>query len=296
MIKNLSTYSKGTIAGVAATILWATTAAFIVAAEGVHPFLYSSVGMTVGFLLYCLRWLYLKQNPLPALRKVPWWYLAGGVLGIGIHGVAWVAAMRQAPPLEALLFIYQWPMLVVVFTAIALRQRLQFFHYLAILFGLVGIFILLIGRGLDLGQFTFRAGHGWGIVSAVSWGLYSALSAKHPNVTPYSLGFIFLGIGIVNFLIWALYLGAPLPSLQSFLICGAGAMLSMSGYILWDYGIKNGDARTIAFTSFLIPILSSLLLVLTGQAQFSIYSLLAFIVVIAGIAIARFGKKLKLKI
>jgi drug/metabolite transporter (DMT)-like permease len=294
MIKNLSTYSKGTIAGVAATILWATTAAFIVAAEGVHPFLYSSLSMLTGFLIYCSRWLYLKQNPLPALRQVPWWYLAGGVLGIGIHGVAWVAAMRQAPPLEALLFIYQWPMLVVVFTAIAMKQQLQFFHYLAIALGVTGIFILLIGRGLDLGAFSFRSGHGWGMISALSWSLYSALSARHPNVTPHSLGFVFLGIGMVNLLAWIVFVGAPLPSLHSLLICGIGSVLSMSGYILWDYGIKNGDARSIAFTSFLIPILSSLLLVLTGQAEFSIYSLLAFVVVMTGMGIARFGKKIKI--
>lgn len=215
--------NKGTLSGLAAVLLWASAAAFIAAAKGVHPFLYYGTEMVIGVLIFAAYWLKRGHDPRPEWKKVPYWYIALGIVGIGLQGVCWVAAIQHAPPLEAILFIYQWPMLVVLFTAIALKNPLKPHHFVALLGGFLGVLVVLIGRGL-----------------------------------------ILLAGGCFNLLIWAIGFGAPLPPVNGFIICLMG------------------------FASFSIPVLSALLLAITGQDRFSWYTILGLGIVMAALAIAKF--------
>jgi drug/metabolite transporter (DMT)-like permease len=283
------TLLKGTAAGITTVFLWSSAASFITAAHGVQPFLYYGTEMLIGFLIFALRWTWAKRDPRPALRRVPPWYVLAGIFGIGFQGVAWVAAIQHAPPLEALLFIYQWPLLVVVFTALALKKPLQRHHFFALALGACGIVTVLVGRGMDLGQFSLTVGHVYGLVAALAWSLFSALCARNPQVGPDGLALALLAGGIVNLLIWIFGFGMPMPPLHGFLVCLTASVVIMPGYMFWDYGVKTGDSRLIGFASFLIPVLSSIMLILTGQARFNFYILLALLIVMTGLGVARFG-------
>lgn len=282
--------SKGTLSGITATLLWASAAAFIAAAHGVHPFLYYGTEMTIGFLIFVAYWIRSGHDPRAEWKKVPCWYIAAGVIGIGFQGACWVAAIQHAPPLEALLFIYQWPILVVLFTAAALKNPLKRHHFIALIGGSLGILTVLIGRGLDLGNFSLTSGHIYGLLAALTWSTFSAISARHPDIPHSALGLILIIGGIINLIIWGAGFGAPMAPMNGFIICLVASFVIMPGYILWDYGMKNGNQRTLGFASFLIPVLSSLLLVFTSQVQFNWYTFLGLAIVMAALAIARFSK------
>lgn len=284
---------KGTAAGIMAVLLWSSAASFIAAAKGVTPFLYYATEMLIGFFIFSLRWMWARYDPRPEFRKVPWWYLLVGIMGVAFQGVAWVAAIQYAPPMEALLFIYQWPMLVVVFTALILKQPLKKYHYVALGFGVAGILTVLVGRGLDLGKFSLSIGDVYGLIAALTWSIFSAVSARNPQVGPNSLGLILLTGGMVNTLIWIFGLGMPIPPLHGYLVCVVASFVIMPGYMFWDYGVKNGDTRFIGFASFLIPVFSSIMLIIAGQAAFNSYILLALLIVMTGLGIARFGGQSK---
>lgn len=280
--------NKGTLSGLAAVLLWASAAAFIAAAKGVHPFLYYGTEMVIGVLIFAAYWLKRGHDPRPEWKKVPYWYIALGIIGIGLQGVCWVAAIQHAPPLEAILFIYQWPMLVVLFTAIALKNPLKPHYFVALLGGFLGVLVVLIGRGLDLGSFSLTSGHIFGLLAALTWSIFSAVSARHPHIPSSALGLILLAGGCFNLLIWAIGFGAPLPPVNGFIICLIASLVIMPGYILWDYGMKKGNQRLMGFASFSIPVLSALLLAITGQDRFSWYTILGLGIVMAALAIAKF--------
>jgi len=145
--------SWGTAGGIAAAFIWSMTAPIVASAVGVDPFLYVGLGDGVGALVFIVMWILRRQNPLPELKTVPIWLYALGVIGIGGHNLTWVAALQQAPPLEATLIIYTWPLLVVVLTTISLGQRFRWFHAVAGALGLAGIVTLLLGKGLSVGGF-----------------------------------------------------------------------------------------------------------------------------------------------
>jgi len=277
------------LAGVTAVLLWASAASWITAAKGVPPFLYYGIETLIGFFIMAGKWRYLRLNPLPEFRATPLWYYLIGIMGIGLQGAAWVAAIQTAPPLEAILFIYQWPMLVIVFTTLATGGRLGLHHGLAIVLGLSGLVTLLVGRGLDFGSFHLLPGHFWGLVAALTWSLFSAAAARRKDIGPNVVGAIMLLSSVVNLSIW-LAMGAELPPLQGLIICVIASFVIMPGYILWDYGMKLGNTRIIGICSFMIPVLSTIILVLLGQAAFTLYLLPALLLVMAGIAAARYGE------
>lgn len=279
----------GTLGGLVSVLIWSLTAPVMALAVGVHPFLYVALGDGVGALAFVVLWILRRENPLPELRVVTLWFYGLGLIGIGLHNITWVAAVQNAPPLEATLIIYTWPLLVIVLTTISLKQKLRWYHLVAGIFGLAGIAVLLAGRGLTLGQVALMPGHGWAVVCSLSWSIFSAVSARYSYLSSKFLGVVFLMSSLSNGLIWLL-LGAPPAPAFSLTIVGVASLGFALSYAAWDFGMKHGNAQMIGVLSFLTPVLSAVCLVALGQAEPTISLFIAMGLVLFGIGTARFGQ------
>lgn len=282
--------TRGTVAGMTAILLWSTTAAIVVSAPGVDPFLYIGIGHLIGFGLFLLKWLWQRHNPWPELRRVPLWYLVAGLAGIAIHELTWVAALQQAPPMEATLIIYLWPLLVVVFTTLALRRKLSWAHGVGCACGLAGLIVMFMGRGLDFARFSLQSGHWLAMLCALSWALYSALSARQKQFGTNILGAIFFISGCLNLLYWHGVLNAPPAPVHSLLVVVVSAVPLYGAYMLWDYAMKYGDSQLVGMTSFLTPVLSALCLVTIGTVGLTPQLVGALTLVMLGIGCAKYGQ------
>ena len=212
-------------------------------------------------------------------------------MGISVHNLTWVAALQQAPPLEATLLIYTWPLLVIIFTTIALRQRFHLYHLLAGVIGLTGVAVLLLGRGLALPGLQLLPGHAWALASALSWSVFSAVSARFPARSNSFLGIVFLLSALINGAIWFLYRGAPAAPMHSLWIAGPAALFFALAYGMWDFGMKHGNAQLVGVISFLTPVLSASYLVLLGRAAPTPHLALSLLLIVAAIGIARHGDR-----
>ena len=286
--------SWGTAGGIAAVFIWSLTAPIVASAVGVDPFLYVGLGDGVGALVFVAMWMVRRHNPLPELKTVPAWLYLLGVLGIGGHNLTWVAALQQAPPLEATLIIYTWPLLVVILTTISLGQRFRWFHAVAGVLGLAGIVALLLGKGLAVGTFQLMPGHFWAVISAVTWAVFSAMAARYPASSSNFLGVIFLASALINGSIWLFFLGAPPAPISSLLLVATASIFFALAYAMWDFGMKQGNAQLIGVISFLTPVLTAIYLVLLGKAELTLYLVAALLLVVAGIGVAKYGAKLNM--
>jgi drug/metabolite transporter (DMT)-like permease len=282
---------RATIGGMLAVFFWSFAAPTIAVAEGVSPFLFVSIEHTIALLVFSLRWAWQRHNPLPELRRVPLWFYGAAVIGITGHQLAWVAAMQQAPPLEATLIIYTWPLLIVIFTAISLKQKLRGAHIAGGFLGLLGMAALMMGRGMDLYGFHLMPGHVYAVFCALSWSIFAALAARQKSIRSSYLTVIF-ALGVVfNSAIWYFCLGAPMPPTSSLLIVAGTSVFISLGYPLYDFAIKKGNTRIVAIFSFFTPVLATFYLVMLGKASMTIYLLVALLLVVAGIAVAKYGDK-----
>ena len=278
----------GTLSGLTAVLFWSMTAPVVALAGPIDPFLFVGLEHLIGLGLFVAKWSLARENPIPELRQVPVWFLLAGLAGLPLHELTWVAALQQAPPLEATLIIYLWPLLVVVFTTVALGERLRWHHLAGGVLGLGGIAVMLMGRGLSFEGFVLLPGHFLAIVCALSWSLFAALSARQDHLSANPLAVIFAVSAAFNLGLW-MARGAATPPIGSIeIVCGGGLFI-MSAYIFWDYGMKHGNAPLIGVVSFLTPVLAAFHLVLLGQARLTEHLLAALILVLAGIGMARYG-------
>jgi drug/metabolite transporter (DMT)-like permease len=238
-----------------AIFLWATLASLGVSLQHVPPFLLTGLALVIGSV---------PAWPLVRQWKVPASTLALGVYGLfGFHFLLFIA-LRYAPPVEANLVNYLWPLLIVVLAPLVLPgMRLRPAHVVATLAGFTGAAIAILGRG------GTGAGWSWGYLpalgSAFIWATYSLLTRRVRPFPTAAVGLFGLVSGALSLLChWALEAPAQLQARDWMLIVAMGLGPLGAAFFLWDKALKQGDARHIGILSYLTPLASTLLLLLVS--------------------------------
>lgn len=248
-------YALGAIA------LWASLAALGVSLRHVPPFLLTGVALLVGSLLALLF----------VLKDRRQWRIPAGTLLLGVYGLfgfhfLLFIALRYAPPVEANLVNYLWPLFMVVLAPLFLRGvTLRAVHVAAALLGFAGAAIAILGAG------TNAAGGGWSwgylpaLGSAFIWASYSLLTQRVAPFPTAAIGLFGLVSGVFSLLChWALEPAVALSGRDAVLIALMGLGPLGAAFFLWDKALKLGDARQIGILSYLTPLGSTALLMLVS--------------------------------
>lgn len=245
-------YALGAIA------LWASLASLGVALKHVPPFLLTGLALVIGSL---------PAWPLVRQWRVPPRTLALGIYGLFCYHFLLFIALRVAPPVEANLVNYLWPLLIVVLAPWLLPDlRLRPAHVLAALAGFAGAAIAILGGGGARGAWS------WGYLpalgSAFIWATYSLATRRVPSFPTAAIGLFGLVSGLLSLACHALLEPAvALSSRDWMLVAVMGLGPLGAAFFLWDKALKGGDARHIGILSYLTPLASTSLLVLvTGRA------------------------------
>lgn len=251
-------YALGAIA------LWVLLASLGVSLRHLPPFLLTGLALLAGSLL-----------ALPFVAKdrrawaIPPATLALGVYGLfGYHFLLFIA-LRHAPPVEANLVNYLWPLFMVVLAPLFLRGvKLRAAHVLAALLGFAGAAVAILGAR------TGSAGGGWAwgylpaLGSAFIWASYSLLTQRVPAFPTAAIGLFGLVSGLLSLLChWALEPSVAVSGRDWALIAVMGLGPLGASFFLWDKALKLGDARQIGILSYVTPLGSTALLMLvSGRA------------------------------
>ncbi|HXD39039.1 MAG TPA: DMT family transporter [Ramlibacter sp.] len=263
-------YALGAIA------LWATLASLGVSLQHVPPFLLTGLALVIGSV---------PSWPLARQWKVPPTTLALGIYGLfGFHFLLFIA-LRTAPPVEANLVNYLWPLLIVVLAPLLLAgMRLRPAHLIAALAGFAGAAIAILGRSGGGG-----GGWSWGYLpalgSAFIWASYSLLTRRVRPFPTAAIGLFGLVSGLLSLLChWALEAPALLQPGDWALVTAMGLGPLGAAFFLWDRALKLGDARHIGILSYLTPLASTMLLILVSGRPLS-WSIALAAVLIIGAAV-----------
>jgi drug/metabolite transporter (DMT)-like permease len=254
-----------------AITLWSSLASLGVALAHVPPFLLTGLSLLVGGLIA----LPLSNFKLAAWR-VPLPTLALGVYGLfGYHFLLFMA-LRLAPPVQANLVNYLWPLLIVVLAPVFLPHlRLHWPHVVAALIGFAGAAVVILGQA-DAAQNAATGasiGAAWGYVAAVAaafmWSSYSLLTRRVPAFPTAAIGTFAWVSGLLALLCHALMEPSVSLSLRDGALIGLMGLGPMgAAFFLWDKALKTGDARHIGILSYLTPLLSTaMLIVVSGRAM-----------------------------
>lgn len=244
--------------------LWASLAALGVSLSHVPPFLLTGVALLVGSLI---------ALPLSRFDFRLWWVpartLAIGIYGLFAYHFLLFIALRHAPPVQANLVNYLWPLGIVVMAplflpGITLTRR----HVIAALVGFGGAVLAILGRGGDGVEAVWAWGYLPALGAAFIWSSYSLLTKRVPAFPTAAIGSFALVSGLLS-LACHHFLETPVSlSTQDWLLIAVLGLGPLGGaFFLWDAALKRGDARQIGVLSFLTPLLSTLtLLGMRGEA------------------------------
>jgi drug/metabolite transporter (DMT)-like permease len=240
----------------------------------VPPFLLTGIALSIGALVGG-RALLRRPPPLPAL--------ALGVYGLfGFHFFLFLA-LRRAPPVEANLVNYLWPLLIVLLAPVIVPGvHWSARHGIAALMGFGGAALLIGSSATVLGQGEML-GYAFAAASALIWSTYSLLTRRFRDFPTSYVSWFCLASGAGSLACHFAFEPRYVPSAFDWpwlVALGVGPM--GAAFFLWDRALKLGDPRAIGNLAYLTPLLSTLVLVLTGAGSLGPIALAAMALILAG--------------
>jgi drug/metabolite transporter (DMT)-like permease len=286
------TQRSATLVGFVAVLLWSLLAFFTAASGSMPPFQLLAISFGIGGLSL----LVIRPKSIRAFWQPPAAWLLG-IAGLFGYHFCYYFSLRNAPPVEAGLINYLWPLLIVLFSALLPGEKLRWNHLAGCALALAGA-VLVVTRGQGFAfQPEYALGYGAALVAAVAWSTYSVLSRRLASVpseaiTGFCLATALLAVPchlLLEQTVW------PETTWQWAAIVALGLGPVGLAFYVWDIGVKKGDIQVLGAASYSAPLLSTLILILTGYAQYSHVVLVACLLITAGAVLAAwsllFGKK-----
>jgi drug/metabolite transporter (DMT)-like permease len=254
-----------TATGLLAVALWSLLALATVATAPVPPLQLNAMGFAMGTAVG-LVWT-AAAGGLERLRGLSLGVLAFGTAGLFGYHLLYFTALRLAPPAEAGLVAYLWPLMIVLLSGLLPGERLRAGHLAGAGLGFLGA-ALLLGGGVS-GDGSAWPGYAAALACALVWSSYS-VGSRMLGAVPTSSVTAFCGASAV------LSLGLHLALEETAWPEGAlgwGAVLGLGlgpvglAFYAWDVGVKRGDIQALGAASYAAPVLSTMALVATGLAE-----------------------------
>jgi len=265
--RTLSHSTRATFVGTIAIVLWSLLALLTAASGVVPPFQLTAICFAIASAMGFVFVWKSKTKLTSLIQPLHVWLL--GVGGLFGYHFFYFTALRNAPPVEAGLIAYLWPLLIILFSAMLPGEKLKLHHVAGGLLGLCGAF-LIVSKG---GNVDFDPNHIPGYLAAtlcaVIWSAYSVLSRRLASVPSAAVaGFCSLSCllaiaahMILEKTVW------PDAAGQWFAVLGLGLGPVGLAFYAWDHGVKRGNIQVLGAASYAAPVLSTLALIGAGFAS-----------------------------
>jgi drug/metabolite transporter (DMT)-like permease len=279
------TRGRATAIGLVAVLLWALLALLTVRTSPVPPFQLNAICFAIGGLAG-LAWSG-ATGGLSRLRGVPVAAYAVGIGGLFGYHAFYFTALRLAPPAEASLIAYLWPLLIVLMSGLLPGERLRAGHLIGALIAFAGAAIIVLRAADGLGGGT-ALGYILAGLCALTWSTYSVLSRRFGAVPTDAVTVSCLATAGLSAILHLMLEETAWPAgpggWAATVLLGLGPV-GLAFYV-WDIGVKRGDIQLLGVASYAAPLLSTLALVLAGITPPSPTLLVAAALIAGGAALA----------
>ena len=207
-----------------------------------------------------------------------------GFIGIFLYHVLLFAGLSIAPAQEVFIVNYTWPIWVVVFAAIFMKEKMNFKQILAIIICFIGVYII-VTRG-DFFSFSGANINGdlFALAGAISYGLFSVMGQKY-NYEIFTSMMFYFGFSFIYTLI-ATVSFSNIPTVTSYEIAGLiwmGVFACGLAFAFWFLALKHGDILEMSNIVFVTPFISLIYIYLLLGEEILLFSVVGLIIIILGI-------------
>ncbi len=279
------TKKRATWIGALAVLLWSLLALLTVASAPVPPLQLNAICFGIAGVAG-LVWAF-TTGALPGLWKISPAVYAFGTAGLFGYHFLYFSALRMAPPGQAGLIAYLWPLLIVLFSGLLPGERLRAGHLLGALLGFAGAGTVILGTPNGFSA-QHIVGYALAFGCALTWSSYSVISRRLGDVPTASIAIFCLLSAALSAAAHFAYEPTIWPTEKTGWLAIAALGIGPVGlaFFVWDVGVKHGDIQLLGVIAYGAPLLSTAILVATGFAPAHWTLLLAALLISGGAFLA----------
>ncbi len=215
-----------------------------------------------------------------------------GFLGFFVYEFLYYYGIDQLTASTACILNYLWPVMLVLFSCLILKEPFTTRKVLAMVASFLGVVVLSAGGNDQYGAHPVLGIVGC-IVAAVSYGLFSVLNKREDLDQDLCMP-IYWGVTMVSGLIAGFVEGGwTMPDWKTWpILAWLGIMANAVGYLIWAIALNDSkNSARIANFAFLVPVLSMLLSALILREQIHWNGVIALALILGGILYQSYEKK-----
>ena len=284
--------SKRNLALIGATIVSIIYGVTFTIAKDVMPFYIDAYGfilLRVGGsgILFWLIWLFLPKEKI-ALADFPR-IIAAALFGVALNMLTFFKGLSLTSPISAAVIMVTTPMIVLVLSALIIKERMRKRKVFGIVLGLIGTaFLILYGK--SIGSATHAGlGNFLVFVNAVSYGFYLIIVKK--LMDKYNAFSFVRWIYLFGFLMvlpfgWSQFEAvnwSTVPAIISWKIIFVVAFSTFLTYLLNLLSMKELKPTTVAVFIYLQPLFATVFAIGLGKDELNWVKISAAILIFSGV-------------
>lgn len=211
------------------------------------------------------------------------------LFGVAINQILFYKGLNLSTPINASIIMISNPIIVLILTAILLKERIGKLKIIGIAVGLIGALgLLLLNKNLTFGSNTFT-GDILVLINSTSWALYiimvKPLMKKYNAVTLlkwiFLIGFFYttpFTFNEVQLIDWQ-----TMPT--KILVCIAFVVIATTyfAYLLNTYALNQLSPSVVSIYIYMQPFLASLIAISMGQDKMDVVKIVSGTLIIIGV-------------
>jgi len=282
---------KSVVYAFTAVFLWSTVAtAFKIALKSVNYIQLLFIASSVAILFLFIAFLFTKYKP--ELKDI----MTSSLLGFLNPFLYYLVLFRSyslLPAQTAMTLNYTWPLFIVFFSSLILKQKPTVFEIAGLLLGFCGAGIIAtMGRPVSITGTISITGIILALLSAVIWGIYWILNLKRDIPEIPGIFFNFLWGTVFIFILVFLKRQVPATGIKGYLSSMYVGLFEMGiTFIIWLKALNlSNRIAAVSNLIYLTPFLSLLIISLILKEKISPWSVLGLTITVLGIIITRIEK------
>lgn len=207
-----------------------------------------------------------------------------GFLGLFLYSALYYYGIGVLGSQEACILNYLWPIMIVIFACIILKEKLTVRKIIAMLLSFAGIVVLTLG-GQNAASGNRLFGIAACVIAAICYGLFSVLNKKHQLNQNITMMWIWLTTAVCSLVPGLLFeTWQPVKGAQWLGLLWLGVVVNAVAYLLWAIALKGAaDSAKIANLAYLVPFLSIVLSAVVLHESITVNAVIALVLIVGGI-------------
>lgn len=258
-----------------------------------------------GFILVralgatALFWIFHRNSERTRIRRNDWWRFAlAGLFGVALNQIMFFEGLQRTTPINASIIMTVNPILVLLLSALILREGLGWIKILGIAAGAAGAVWLISGRGeVDLLDSRTSIGNLLVLINATSYALYlivvKPLMARYPPIQVIKWVFV-LGLMYVLPFGYPELVEAPWGDWDTGIYLKVAFVVVFTtffAYLLNVYALKTVTSTTVSAYIYLQPVFATIFSLLLGTDHLTLREIGAAGLIFVGVYMANFLRK-----